>query len=413
MRSYPGFRLGAQMFFCSAALSFFPPFCRDPGLFWLLSGLCLVCALIAARLTHPLLRLPLGLVPGLALLLPVSGWVSFGAAACMVLYGAVLMCTDSFCPESWVYRREAVWTLALCGFLSIVSFFWTNGGVQTLWMLLCAAALVLLALQMLHVSGSMGPRWQLRILGVLLGILLVGVLLGLGLWGILPLLRQLGRWIATAFMGLVALWAQLYTLFYSTILRLLQVDTWPYDNTLPTLYYENPDAPEKPAVSSESPHADPIRFDIPWGELLAFLVFVLLAVLAIRFLRAGGLRRLRRRVVTRATGAERPEAAARSRKRTERTEDNREKLRYIYSQYLSFLKSKNIELKASDTTEDISEASSELFLQTDELLRGLYRKARYSSGEISDGELLAAGEALNRLISEENLRGREETSVSP
>ena len=59
-------------------------------------------------------------------------------------------------------------------------------------------------------------------------------------------------------------------------------------------------------------------------------------------------------------------------------------------------------MTASDTTAEISDAASKLFIETDELLRSLYRKARYSSEDVSDEEVEAALDSYNRLTAVEN-----------
>ena len=57
------------------------------------------------------------------------------------------------------------------------------------------------------------------------------------------------------------------------------------------------------------------------------------------------------------------------------------------------------------TTEDISRSSSEILAgETDELLRGLYRKARYSEKPISAEEADAAQAALSRLTQDGNIK---------
>ncbi len=49
-------------------------------------------------------------------------------------------------------------------------------------------------------------------------------------------------------------------------------------------------------------------------------------------------------------------------------------------------------------------ASGHILIESDELLRGLYRRARYSREEITEADIRAASEALSHLQREENLR---------
>ena len=91
MRNFPAFRLGGQVFLLSGILCLFAPFSHDLRLFWLLSGLILLAALPASRITRPLPRIALALLPAAALLTPCESTVSLVAAAVILLYAAAVM----------------------------------------------------------------------------------------------------------------------------------------------------------------------------------------------------------------------------------------------------------------------------------------------------------------------------------
>ena len=96
------------------------------------------------------------------------------------------------------------------------------------------------------------------------------------------------------------------------------------------------------------------------------------------------------------------ENAGRRARRTPKSE--RERLRAVYRDYLNFLRSKGVSPGPSETTAEISQDASALLIESDESLRALYRRARYSAGAVSPAEVDAAAELLARLKQAENLR---------
>lgn len=82
-------------------------------------------------------------------------------------------------------------------------------------------------------------------------------------------------------------------------------------------------------------------------------------------------------------------------------------MRAVYRDYLNFLRSKGVSPGPSETTAEISQDASALLLESDESLRALYRRARYSAGAVSPAEVDAAAELLARLKQAENLRSHQ------
>jgi hypothetical protein len=403
MRSYPALRLGGQVFFASALLSFFRPFASDLRLFWLLSVLILLTALAAVRLSRPLPRLLLGLIPAAALLLPVSGWLSLAAGAAMVLYTVLVLALGRFSPEPWAYRLEGAWTLAITGVLAVISFFATSGGISTFYLLICAAVLVLLALRALQVSGSMRPVWQARSIGVLFACLGTGLVIGLIVWALRSVLIYVLRLILTGFALLVTLVIGLVGRLWYRFQLMRGAEDPGEDPGLPPLSFNIGGNPNPSSQVTTPGTGLTLSVEIPWLAILAAVCVLLLLFAAVRFLLHKS-RSARTRRLQEANGIEVPEERRGKRKNRQVPQSNRDKLRYIYSQYLAYLRGRGLVRNGSDTTADVTEAARSLLLETDELLRELYRKARYSSEEISDEELQMAGERLNLLISADNLR---------
>ena len=406
MRSCPAFRLGGEVFFAAAILSFYAPFGGNPRFFWLLSALILAAALAAVRFSQRLPRLALALTPCLAFLVPVSGWLSQAVGAAVLLYAVLVLIRGDFHPDAFVFRREAVWILSISGVFVVISFFWGEGGVSSFWLLTCASLLVLLALRLLRVEGSMGLGWQVGSVGMLGAVLGTGALVGLAVWALRGFFGALVRGLATAFAYFMTAVIAVSTWIWQIFFNLFGEPIEETDPGLPELYLG-----EDPSTGSQSltgtHQIKPISVKVPWVEILTVLAAVLLILAAIRFLRSGGLRRPRR-FRTR-TALETAVALPSDKKKKIRGQgpDNRDRIRLIYSNYLDFLRNRGLTLHGSDTTAEISQTSAALFLETDELLRALYRKARYSGAEISEEEVQAAFEAYAGLLREENLRKNE------
>lgn len=401
MRSYPALRLGGQVFCGIAALSFFAPFCRDLRFFWLLAALILAASLAAVRLARPLPRLALALVPGLAFLVPVSGWISAAAGAAILLYAAVVLTRGESFLDYRVYRLEGGWILAVCGVLAVVSFFWAQGGVSCFWLPVCAALLVLLALRTLQMGDSLRPAWRAGSLGMLGTVLAAGVLGGLLVWALRFLFVGFFRLLSTGLAYILSFLLGLIAWFWTYVFGTRDTDQ---DPGLPKLTFNIGGNPKPSSQLITDTHYEDVNVEIPWLAILTVVVVVLLVLAAIRFLRAGGLRRLRKRKTQEANDRASAEVRTR-RKKSRRVEtDNRSQLRFVYSRYLDYLRARGVMLDPAKTTREITEASADLFLQTDERLRSLYRKARYSEAPVTDEDLAAARELFDRLVADDNRR---------
>ena len=404
MRNFPAFRLGGQVFLLSGILCLFAPFSHDLRLFWLLSGLILLAALPACRITRPLPRIALALLPAAALPTPCESTVSLVAAAVILLYAAAVMGFGLFWPEDWFYRREGAWTLGLCGIGAVCYFAMDDCEIAALWMMICAALLVLLALRALQISGSMGAAWQARSIGLLAAVLGLGLLAALILWAGAPIFIRPVIWLAEGFSYLVTLLIYFFMWWRHALLVAFGTDDHALDARLPKLSLYSDDPAKSGSQSGADAQMQPLEIHIPLLQILVVLLVLALLIVLVVLLLSGRIK-LRRRLPTQtANGTEASDRVVRRRKAKQPPATNREQVRYLYDSYLRYLRSRNVRLSGCDTTAEISEASSELFVQTDERFRSLYRKARYSTEPLSDEDLSAARECFERLLATENLR---------
>lgn len=403
MRSFAPLRLAAHLCLYAAVVCVFAPFRADWALFALLAAGALAAGLAAVRCRSARVRLLLGLAPA-PLLLLASGWPSLAAGALALVYCAAVLAAGRFILELWQYRREVV-VLLLLSVLTVALTAPEDFRVLPWSFAAACAGLSLLALRVLRMRRASTPAWEAGSVGVFLLPLAGGALLGAGIWAAIPALRYLVKGVGAVFGAAIALWNTIWT-------WLLRGVDWFGENSAATETTVSTEFTEEatqvtvtasPGLSAEFP-----ELRIPWGILLAvaggFLLLVLLLLL-LRFLRRGETpaeERTGEDLVLEASPEAPKRVRTRRRRRTAKT--NRARVRALYQEYLRFLRTNGVQRRPGDTTAEISDASSELLLQSDEQLRSLYRKARYSSEEISDEELRLAAETLKRLTAEENLR---------
>ena len=402
MRSFVSFRLAAQLCLTAAVLCVFSPFKADWPAFALLALLALLAGLGAGGCADAKRRLLWGLLPLLAVALPVSGWLVRGALLVPALYAAVFLAFGRFSLAPWQYRREALVLILLAGVLLIVS---GLGTVQSTPSRVFAGAAVLLALLALR-AMQLGPfptaAWQAGSAGLFFLPLAGGALAGTVLWLSVPLLQYPARAIATLMGGLLSLWSRFWgwVMGYAELGEDFNAEPTEVFATLWTM-----DGPRDDRIESNG-RFRLLEEEIPWSAILIFLGAVALILLVIWLLRRGAPAEKReRREDLKSPEALEAEHRARRFRRTRRTAmSGRERLRAIYREYLLFLQSNGIVPGSSATTAEISEEAAAVLVESDEILRGLYRKARYSGEAITEEEIRAASEAYARLLRAEKLR---------
>lgn len=407
MRSFVSLRLCAQLCFFGALVCLFRPFSLAPTVFLLLPVLALIAGYFASGRVRFLPRFFWSLLPALALPAASADWVVFAFAAAGALYAAVFLAIGRFCVEWWEYRREALILI----FLSLITLFASLVIPldSTPARILCAACIffVLPALRSLRLGSGAPGRWQLGNLGLYAGSLAGGVLLGAGLWFAVPLLRYpiqlLLELVGRLYGWLLTIWNALGDGMMNgvTITEPAIPET---TSAMETGFADSPSG----AIQEPGFHVNLKLSDFPWKMILIVLAVIAVILVILRILQ-------RNKTVPeheRRSGADLAEEALQQEKKEARTHrlrrraaaSSRDRLRAIYRNYLKFLRANGISPGSSATTAEISEDASSILIESDELLRGLYRRARYSREEITEADIRAASEALSHLQREENLR---------
>ena len=404
MRSFAPFRLAAQLFLVAAILCLLAPFRAGWRMFALIPALGLVAAFPAVRCKNALGRAAIGLLPGLALLLA-SGLPSLIAGALMVAYIAVYLGLGSFSMQLWQYRQEALVLIVLSAVTAMLSNIAAFRGVPPRYLAVGCLCFVILALRALRISRSAAPSWELRQSGAFLVPILGGAALGGVIWLSLPLLSLLMQGVAALLGGVASLW----TSFWSWLMGSVEIKDDFYETApvpSPIITTEGAEATTDATLPRGSSLNLP-KVQLPWGIILGVMAGICLLLWLIWLLRRGSKPTKTEKQREQLQWEDAPDLvqSVRTRKRAKRSpKTNRERLRGVYREYLAYLRAKGVRTGVSATTEEITEASSELLLRTDELLRGLYRRARYSSEEISDEDLRLAEKSLEELLAKENLR---------
>ena len=105
-------------------------------------------------------------------------------------------------------------------------------------------------------------------------------------------------------------------------------------------------------------------------------------------------------------------AASSRRQRKARGESltrNRRRIRAAYRDYLAYLRRNKVVIRKSDTTAEITTLSKAELQKSDEILRGIYRTARYSDEEPDDAAVAAAEAALAVLTAKPKERPGQKT----
>ncbi len=394
MRSFTAFRLSAQLCFCAAVLCLFHPFRDFWPVFALLVLLAFLAGLGAAGCSNYGLRLLWGLLPALAMALAYvlyAPWLIYAAAGAVALYTVIFCGLGRFALAPWQYRPEAITLLVLCPVCFLLSGLGTVQSLPPKPLSAVSALLVLLALRAQKMGRSPSAAWQAGNAGLFVLPILGGAAGGALLWLSIPALRYLAAGLGILLGGIVSLWNS----FWGWLMGSVHIGDDFYASTEVSYTFYFSTAAGNSETASSDGRARLIEGELPWQAILIFLGGVLLIFLVIWLIRRGGSLKdagdTGERVTEVAEPAEaRPRRSRRSR-RSPRTE--RDQVRALYREYLMFLGDNGVRPRRSDTTSDISDASAKVLAETDEQLRALYRKARYSQSVITPEEV-REGEAL-------------------
>ena len=87
----------------------------------------------------------------------------------------------------------------------------------------------------------------------------------------------------------------------------------------------------------------------------------------------------------------------RSRRKRLKNDPNRDKVRAVYRRYLSYLRTRGVRIRYSETSQEISDSAKEV-ADDDSVLREIYRRSRYGNGEsVTDEDVQLATEIYERL----------------
>ncbi|MBR2812173.1 MAG: DUF4129 domain-containing protein [Solobacterium sp.] len=400
MRSFPALRLGGQVFCCIAVLSLFAPFSSDLKFLSFLAIGILAVSFPAVRASRKPLRIFLALFPAAVFMHPASlpGRI---AGAAILLYAAAILVRGEFYPDSSTYRKEAACILAVCGLFAILSFHACS--MASLCLVLTAALLVLLALRMLRAEGSMGLSWSFLSIGMLAAVIAAGAVLGVVFWYLRLVPVSLVALLAAGAGFLLYIIMSLVTWGIRMIIYLTGYEETPGTDGLPDLFPAEEWTYTPPGTAQDNPDFHPAAFDMPWMAVLTIAVIVLLVLAAVWLLNSDIFQRQKFRIQN-AEGTVIRKKRQKQKKRRKEDTDSRSRIRYIYRRYLDYLRARGVKIDAARTTEEITAASSELFLHTDEQLRSLYRKARYSREPVTEEEMNTAQRLYDSLVAEENQR---------
>ena len=397
MRSFVSFRLSAHICLVSAALCLFSPLKERWPAFALLGGLALLAGLFAAGCQKTLFRLLWGLLPLAALALSGPGWAVRAALLALAVYAAVYLALGRFAPETWRYRREVQIALVLFLVLLAVSGFGSGSSAPTRLLGAAGFVLTLLALRALQLGPAPSASWQAGSAGLFLLPLAGGALAGAAIWLSGPALKYVAYGLSSVLAGIVSAW----NAFFTWLMGLFRIgedffEYAPYEPPSQGAAYE--------IASMSTPTPDTIvktpEAQFPWEYILAALLAAALILLAVRLLRRGAPARKREKRddgLTEEVLLREPKAR-RVRRKKGADHTYRGEIRHVYREYLAFLRSRDVRPSESATTAEISAAAAAVLAESDEKLREIYRRCRYSAAPVTQEDVRSAREALDGIL---------------
>lgn len=428
MYSFYPLRLSARLCFAAALLCMASPF-RENWLPFVVLIVLAAAACFAAGDGRGARRLLAGALPLLAL--PLARDV-LSAAALVVLSAYTLYYLTACDAEvkPWKYRREAVLLDVLVVLIPLVVLIVYNVenrmefgarivffSIPTRWLVLGCILLTLLALRAMRIGSAGRPGWELGNAALMAAPVAAGAVLA----GILVLLKPvfvlLLKLLSVVFGGalslLTALWQWLLGVQLSGNLpetQELELDEalrllWEFLRLLLTRVFRLFDVSGK----GKQLAASQAEAESPWSKIVLLAAGIVLAAVLVwclvKQLRmpqgASGKKRAERVKAQWIEGTRRERRRRRKGRRWAQM-TNCGRIRFLYREYLSYLKAQGICVQKCDTTADVSDAAMCRLRESDETLRALYRMARYSGTDPDDAAVAAAEAALERLTGKQN-----------
>lgn len=399
MHSFVSFRLTSHICIYSALLCLFSIFQRSWECFALLIALSLLACFAATNCRSAGLRGLCSLLPLLSLLAPVYHWAVMVAVGLAVVYLAVFLISGRFSLELWRYRPEVIFLVVASFVLAWVTRLGFEANPVPLPMCLACTVLAFLALRALRLGKTASAGWQLITAGAFFLPVAASAATAGVIWAAWPLLGFVFSKIGAVFGWLIAKG----TVLWDKALHGVDIKD-DFFETKETLAAASEEEAAAETFRSITGNWRLLEKDFPWGIVVLFVLgAALIALIAWLLWRSRPPMGKKFEEGMAEVEVARESGSRRKHRRRSQRPTNRDMIRSLYRDYLMFLSRHGIMPKRSATTEEITLAAASILTQTDELLRALYRKVRYSTTEPTDEEVARARTLFAQLTQEENL----------
>ncbi|MBP5305575.1 MAG: DUF4129 domain-containing protein [Lachnospiraceae bacterium] len=405
MKHATAFRITSEICFFNAIFFLFPfseGFKMQMALFTLA---CFVFGIAACLSENPIIRLILALIPGaflfmgpirLTVLIPMLAWLFF------VL--SVKEERDIIVSE---YRKTFIFMFAGSIFALVVSAFNfvidTEGTwkVDSIIYIALFAFLGIIALRLMQMGVGMDLRWHLA--GASTVLALVAFLLG-GSFGMYYFFKGLRLVLGFLITPVRMLLAWLFSLFreHERVIK---------ENPLEGLVPEPDGESELPVIDSPEVQAvqkmdyDTTLPQISDNTIMVFLwillavAFVIAVFVVIKLSKRGNKEKEKESTFEDTEGFSYTRTKAKH-IRKERALGPAARVRKIYAQYLSYLEKNGLRRREADTSLEILERSGLTDVESaeEEKLRGIYLKARYGNGDVTEDDVAIAKRSLENIM---------------
>lgn len=380
----------------------------------------IISALFAVSIESRPLRILCAASPALLLILSNSIFSAI-ALALPIAYSVILIGSDRFTSELWQLKNEATLILLFSMPIMMISLLggygelfgeeYPRAPIHCSWVFLfCAVMLVFLMLRAARTGCIRSASWQtknvLTFLIPLAAAIPLGILLKVGL---IPVMKFVAIVICAPFIALIYFGNIAFSALFAFGKDFESTNTIVDPEVdFETLVNENGTANDAMEYFMKATHIEVSRETM---LLIGAIILGILLIVAVVFILRRGIS-VRKQYVNEGYYEADEEYSSRRRHRRgiKTVRDSAERVRYTYRQYLAFLKIHGIVPSQSKTTGDISEAARSLLNETDELLRELYRKARYGpKEEVTEQEAELAAEVYLRLVNDDNIKKAIET----
>lgn len=401
-------RIGAEISFFLAILSGIFFFGDQLGAILALIAGVLVCGLVAVQLEHGFLRFLVALVPAASVLLAHNLVLQIAMGLALV-YFVLMMTLGNFDAEYLTvhFIMELMAVILAVFFFALVARSISMNEPADNGLLIGAflfLTLGIVALRGLRLNISMPFKQHLTNTAVVFAPALVGIGLGAGVYW---LLKTFGEYLLYPFVLLIQ-W--LYSLGgEEKVHERPQTRPVEFDPFRKVDGAFNPGSQKMVEDSLEEGepsyvHLPEVEVSVNWELVLGIAAVVIVLVLILVYV---GMHRKNQKKSVQYEGTVGMAEEKSRRRRSKEPLDNAAKVRRIYKEYLFFLRSKGVEIETDDTSKEILDDSKQLVTgDEDELLRQIYIRARYASGDEITADDVSFAESYLKQLKEENKNKR-------